>query len=137
MGSRSGVGSSRKPGIANDSTPHTRTITAIDVNSRPIISARSVYSQNGSRTGGGAISSPCVSKASSSGCMARLPHHLAQRLRGMAARILHYLLRRPRGDYGSALFSALWPQIDQIVRAIDHIQMVLDHAYRIPQIHQP
>src|SRR5690348_14286859 len=112
--------------------PHTKTMSPMDATNRPKTRARSEYPQNGSR--GGAAGS---SKTISSGCMPRLPHHVAQRLGCVAARIFHHLLRCAACDNGAALLAAFRTQIDQVVGALDHIQMMLDHQHRIAHVYQP
>ena len=54
----------------------------------------------------------------------------------MAARIDGELLRRPGPDNLAAAFAALGADIDDPVRGLDHVQIVLDHHDGIALIDQ-
>ena len=47
------------------------------------------------------------------------------------------LLRGPLGDHLPAAGTALGPHVDQPVRGLDHVQVVLDHHHRVAGVDQP
>ena len=63
--------------------------------------------------------------------------HLGQELAGVGLRDLGHLFRRARRDHLAALVPALGPEVDQAVRHLDHVQVVLDHDDRVAGRHQP
>src|SRR5690242_5104140 len=92
--------------------------------------AKSAYPQNGSRTGGIAgVRSTTGSARGAAGCSGSISrfHYLLQGLRSMAAPIFDYVFRRACGNHFPALFPALWPQIDHVIRAFDDVKVMLDN----------
>ncbi len=55
-------------------------------------------------------------------------------LSGVRLRILRHLFRRPVRDHGSAAVSALRSQINDVVRRLDHVQIVFNDNYSVPAI---
>ena len=47
------------------------------------------------------------------------------------------LLRRTYRDDLAAAASAFRPQVDDVVRRLDDVQVVLDHQNRVTRVHQP
>ena len=54
-----------------------------------------------------------------------------------SARSADEFFRRSCGYHPAALFATFRPKIDDPIRALDHIQIMLDHDDRIPRISQP
>ena len=54
----------------------------------------------------------------------------------MAALVAHQLFRGS-GDYNvPALFPALGPEIDQVIRALDDVEIVFNDDYGVAEIHK-
>src|SRR5712671_2467589 len=47
------------------------------------------------------------------------------------------LLGGPGGDYLPALFPTLGTEVDEPVRGLDHVEVVLDHDHRVAGVDQP
>lgn len=55
----------------------------------------------------------------------------------MALRACHYRRRRTGAYYPAAMLAALRSQVDDPVRGLDHVEVVLDYYYRIAVVYQP
>ena len=67
---------------------------------------------------------------------ARNLEHPRQPFSGMGKQVGRYLLRCTFGYDQAATFAALRPQIDHPIRALDHVQIVLDHNQRAAAVDQ-
>src|SRR6187549_2462295 len=56
---------------------------------------------------------------------------LRQEAAGVARRVPCHLLRCARGDHLAAAGSALGPEVDDPVGALDDVEVVLDHDHRV------
>ena len=63
--------------------------------------------------------------------------HLLQVFAGVGLLILRHFLRRSGGDHGSSAVTALGAHVDDLIRLLDHIQIMLDHNHRISAFRQP
>ena len=63
--------------------------------------------------------------------------HRLEHLAGVAARRLGHLLGRALGDHRAALVAALGPEVDDPVRRLDHVEVVLDDDDRVALVDQP
>src|SRR5579883_1367893 len=61
---------------------------------------------------------------------------LAQRLGRETLARSHHLLGSARGHNPASVFAAVRSQIDDPVRALDHVEIMLDHEHRVAQIHK-
>ena len=59
-----------------------------------------------------------------------------QILAGVAAFDLCHFLRGAAGYHGSAAVAALGPQVDEVVRSLDHVQVVLNDQHAVAGVHQ-
>lgn len=50
--------------------------------------------------------------------------------------LLHHILRHARRDNLAPAYAAFRPQVDDPVRRLDHLEVMLDHHDRIPLFHQ-
>ena len=59
--------------------------------------------------------------------------------RAAGVRLLHLAqhLRRPGGDDSPPRLAPFGPEVDDVVRRPDHLEVVLDHQHRVPAIDQP
>src|SRR5712664_679952 len=62
---------------------------------------------------------------------------LSEILPGVTALRLGYLLRRACRDDAAALVAALWTDVHDPVRALDHVEVVLDHQHGVARLDQP
>src|SRR5438128_1182846 len=46
------------------------------------------------------------------------------------------VLRRSRRDYFTARMAALWPEVDDMVGRLDHVEVMLDHEHRVSRVHE-
>src|SRR5688572_27364688 len=65
-----------------------------------------------------------------------LPQRPREVLAGVGSPLLHDGFRAAFGDNGPALVPALGPEVDDPVRGLDDIEVVLDHQHRVPAIHE-
>src|SRR5262249_62235840 len=59
---------------------------------------------------------------------------LAQELPRIRALDLGDLLRRTGRDHLAAGLAALWSEVDDPVRLLDHVEVVLDHEHRVARV---
>src|SRR3984957_19416868 len=62
---------------------------------------------------------------------------LLQELARVAVLDVRHLLGRPRRNHGTAPGSAVRPEIDDPVRRLDHVEIVLDHDHGVAAVDQP
>ena len=67
---------------------------------------------------------------------AALGQHGPKVLTGIGRFNLGHLLRRAGRHDNAAVFAAFGPQVDQIVRCLDDIEVVLDDEQRVPRLEQ-
>src|SRR5512133_3592370 len=60
----------------------------------------------------------------------------AQELPRIRFRNLAYLFRRPSGDQLTTFVTAIRAQLDQVIRNLDNIQVMLDDQHGVAGIHQ-
>ena len=65
-----------------------------------------------------------------------LHQHFPQKLARQRSFCPCHFLGRAGCDDHAAVFAALRPQIDYVISDLDHVQMMLNHNYRVPSLDQ-
>ena len=65
-----------------------------------------------------------------------IPRLSIDKFAGYAFLAVSDIFLRTAGNDPSALFASLWPHIDEIICAADHIQIMFNDKYRCPIVYQ-
>src|SRR5215207_931677 len=78
-----------------------------------------------------------LGSGSGGGSLGLRRQHAAEELAREALRYLRDLLRRAGGDHFAAGLAALGAEVDDPVRLLDHVEVVLDHEHGVAAVDEP